>query len=59
MRLALSLVGTALALVAAGVIWFEFHRVVGRRRTASERPAKEPTILPTPEEPDEGKPLLA
>jgi hypothetical protein len=59
MRLLLSLVGTALALAAAGVVWFEFHRVMGRRRTSREQPAREPTILPTPEEPAEGKPLLA
>jgi hypothetical protein len=45
MRLVLKWIAAALALAAAGVGWFEFNRVVLRRRMANAQPAQEPTIL--------------
>ena len=45
MRFVLKLVGGGLALVAAGLIWFEVNRVMLRRRMAMAQPAQEPTGL--------------
>lgn len=45
MRLVLKWAGAALALAAAGLIWFEFQRAAVRMRTARSRPPQEPTIL--------------
>jgi hypothetical protein len=51
MRLLLKLIGGGLALVAAGLVWFEFDRVMFRMRTAGARPSQEPTLLPAGEMP--------
>lgn len=57
MRAVLNMVATALALTAAGVIWFHFRQLAARRRTPQAQPAKEPTIVSPLEFPAEDKPL--
>lgn len=42
MRLVLMWVGAGLALVAAGIVWWEFHRLSFWKRTARPRPVEEP-----------------
>jgi len=52
MQLVLKSVAAALALAAAGFVWFEFNRVASRmRRAREEQPQQEPTILSAGEVP--------
>jgi hypothetical protein len=47
MRLVLELVGVGLGLVAAGLAWFEFNRVLLRQRVPDPQPTQEPVEMPT------------
>lgn len=45
MRMVLAWIGGGLGLGAAGLAWFEFQRVMARRRMAGEQPPRDPMIL--------------
>ncbi len=52
MRFVLALVGGALALGAAGLVWWEFQRVAARMRSGTPRTQQEPSILSMEAEPN-------
>lgn len=46
MRLVLQWAGASLVLAAAGLAWWEFSRVISRRRTPAARAPEEPALIP-------------